>query len=396
MTKILIVSERFWPEGGGGTLATYLITRLLAECNDFKLTVVTGTPNPTKIDRVSFVIDKAFKISNKPTRWLYLLNPSVKKRYKGLMKKFDIIYIPYGYPLIPLAKELNKRVIVHLHDYQPIAYNSTIMHNQRNGLVYDIKTELAYELLEHNNIKRAIAGSLLVPITMLCRTWVSEADIIICVSRRQAEIISNRAPQLAHKIRVVYNPLPETPPIEEKLENPTFTYTGGGSYVKGFHIFIQASLNVLKQGNSASFMLVGEFRHQHINLLKKLNHTHTYVLLGYIPHEDALRLYSKSHAVLVPSICEEPLPYVVMEAMAMGTIPVASRIGGIPEIVKGTYAERMMFTPGDPEEMADKMGEVSSLPKDRLVDIGCQLRETVLKRFGRETVKWQLLKAFEV
>ena len=39
-----------------------------------------------------------------------------------------------------------------------------------------------------------------------------------------------------------------------------------------------------------------------------------------------------------------------MEAMAMGTIPVASRIGGIPEIIKGTYAERMMFTLGDSEE----------------------------------------------
>jgi len=29
-------------------------------------------------------------------------------------------------------------------------------------------------------------------------------------------------------------------------------------------------------------------------------------LLGRLPHKDALRLYSKSYAVLVPSICEEP------------------------------------------------------------------------------------------
>jgi len=56
----------------------------------------------------------------------------------------------------------------------------------------------------------------------------------------------------------VYNPLLETPPVEKKLENLTFTYTGVGSYVKGFHMFIQASLNVLKRRNSASFMHVGK------------------------------------------------------------------------------------------------------------------------------------------
>jgi glycogen synthase len=30
--------------------------------------------------------------------------------------------------------------------------------------------------------------------------------------------------------------------------------------------------------------------------------------------------------------------------MLMGTLPVASRVGGIPEIIEGTYAERMMFS----------------------------------------------------
>jgi len=395
--KILIITEHFWPEGSGGTLATYLITKLLARSN-FRVTVITGTYDPAKINGVNFIYDEAFRIPNKPVRWLYFLNPLVKKRYKSLMKKFNIIYIPYGYPLIPLAKELDKKVIVHLHDYQPIAYNSTIMHNRPNGLVCNVKTELAYELLEHDDIKRAIAGSLLAPITTLCRAWVSKADVIICVSRKQAEIISNRAPELVPKIKVVHNPIPETSPVKEKLENPTFTYTGGGSYVKGFHIFIKASLNVLKRRNNISFMLVGDFRDQYVNLLKKLskklNNMQAYIPLGYIPHEEALRLYSKSHAVLIPSICEEPLPYVVMEAMIMGTIPIASRIGGIPEIVKGTYAEKLLFTPGNISELIDKMEHVLSLSKERLIDIGAKLREAVLKKFNEDVIKNQLLEIF--
>jgi glycosyltransferase involved in cell wall biosynthesis len=395
---LLVISELFWPEGSGGTLATYLITKLLATC-DFKVTVITGT-NPAKINGVDFIVDEAFRMPNKPARWLYFLGSSVRKRYKDLMRKFDIIYIPYGYPLIPLARELDKKVVVHLHDYQPIAYNSTILHahDYQGNLMHDIKAELIYEALEHGSIKRAIAGSLFVPITALCKEWVSKADVVICVSRRQAEIISNSAPELAHKIKVVYNPLPETPPLEEKFVNPTFTYAGGGSYVKGFHVLMRAAVDTMKWRNSASFLLIGEVKRGHELLVRELNNTFRgrFKLLGRLPHEDALRLYSKSYAVLVPSICEEPLPYIVMEAMAMGTVPIASRVGGIPEIVEGTYAEGMLFRPGCPEEIAERMEVILSLSRDQLADIGLRLRESMLKRFNNEVTKRHLLEVFSI
>ena len=44
--------------------------------------------------------------------------------------------------------------------------------------------------------------------------------------------------------------------------------------------------------------------------------------------------------------------------------------------------------------MTDRIRKVLSLPKDRLVDIGCELREVVLRRFNNEMIKRQLLKVF--
>jgi hypothetical protein len=41
--------------------------------------------------------------------------------------------------------------------------------------------------------------------------------------------------------------------------------------------------------------------------------------------------------------------------MLAGTIPIASRVGAIPEMVKGTPAEEYMFTSGDAEGLLDRV-----------------------------------------
>jgi hypothetical protein len=44
-----------------------------------------------------------------------------------------------------------------------------------------------------------------------------------------------------------------------------------------------------------------------------------------------------------------------MKAMVMRTIPIASKVSGILEAVKVTYAERPMFVHGYIEEMVNRM-----------------------------------------
>jgi glycosyltransferase involved in cell wall biosynthesis len=209
------------------------------------------------------------------------------------------------------------------------------------------------------------------------------------------------APELANKIKVVYNPLPEVPYVEEKSEHPMFAYSGGGSYIKGFHVFMQGAFKILGRWSSVKFMLAGGlrgFRRKHEELVERLNDAFTgkFRLLGRLPYKDVLRLYSRSHAVLAPSLYEEPLPYVVMEAMAMGTLPIASRVGGIPEIVGGTHAEKMLFEVGNVDDFVDKMESVLAMSNKQIIDIGFSLREAVLKKFNPEVVKRELIKVFSL
>ena len=118
-------------------------------------------------------------------------------------------------------------------------------------------------------------------------------------------------------------------------------------------------------------------------------------LLGCLPYEEVLKLYSSAWVVIAPSVWEEPLPYVVMESMAMGTIPIASKVGGIPEIVEGSYAEKMLFTPGNHDKLVEKIEEVLSISPNFLIDIGQDLRKHVLKKFNIDVIEYQLLRVFE-
>jgi len=61
--KILVVTERYWPEGGEGELATHLITKLLAD--EFDITVITEMDEPERAEGVRYIYEPAPATGNK-------------------------------------------------------------------------------------------------------------------------------------------------------------------------------------------------------------------------------------------------------------------------------------------------------------------------------------------
>jgi glycosyltransferase involved in cell wall biosynthesis len=67
----------------------------------------------------------------------------------------------------------------------------------------------------------------------------------------------------------------------------------------------------------------------------------------WMPNQlDVVPLYHAVDVVVVPSIWEEPCSRVVLEAMACGRPVVASRVGGVPEILTGHFAA-LLTAPDD-------------------------------------------------
>jgi glycosyltransferase involved in cell wall biosynthesis len=404
MTSIIVVSELFWPEGGGAELATYLILDILAEHN-FNITVVTGTKSPAKIRGIKYCITPYLRASNRIVRWINMELLRRDERFEEMLSNHDILYIPLAaYPLIPFAKRKGLKVVVHLHNYAPIRYSSIKYYFESETL--DVIKEFRYAVFHEFFIQKSVSRALLCPISytlyLQSKKWISQADKVICVSRRQAEIIADQAPELRNKIEVIYNPLPpeiiNAEPRKELDDTPTFLYVGGDSYVKGFHMLLKAVKELGKQEVRARIILAGEYGNDNLKILNELRSRYRgleVLVLGKVSHEEIIELHKESWALIFPSIVEEPLPYAVVEAIALGTILVASSVGGVPEIIGDCLAKKFLFKPGDVNDLIEKLKILALQSKENILGFAMGCRNRIIEIFNKDNIERKIVDVFK-
>jgi len=390
MTSILTVSEIFWPEGGGAERATYLILKLLAQ-QGFKITVITGTDSPAIIPGVKYYVSRYLKSSNRLTRWTLARLLATSHAFIKLLKEHDVLYIPLAeYPLIPIAKKARLRVVVHLHNYMPVRYSGVKYFFEPDviSLFKELKPVVFHEFYVQKSLLRTLLSPLSFIEYALSKGWLTNADKLICVSKRQAELISKNHPQLASKIEVIYNLIPmelmSTDPGKNLNNLPTFLYVSGDSYAKGFYILLYILKKLKDENMMVRFLLLGNYTKHSIEVLRKIGQGRSLDLniIGRIQHEKVIKLHKESWALLFPSFIEEPLPYTVVEASLLGTLPIAPKIGGVREILQGTPAEKYIFNPEDIKELVEKIKDIVNDAANNLMKDSMVLRATMLKFFS--------------
>ena len=387
MRRVVVFTKLFWPEGSGSGLATYLIAKNILS-KYFDVIIVAGTRNPVPdiLKSCKYIYWGALSSKFKPFEQLKILASfnTIRKIVEGA----DAVYIPF-HTLLPLAIAVKAikpsiRVVLHLHNYQPLTFTSVVL----AGGKPDIATDVFVELKENRSLLRAIASGFGHYINIINRIALLYADKIICVSRRQCEILEKYAPEIKGKTDVIYNPPPPMPPIEKRpSETPTFLYVGGDSYVKGFPIALWA---LSKLRHSYKAYITGHVSAKWANLINKLLGEKV-ALLGRIPYSDVLKLHAHAWALLFPSIWEEPLPYAVVEALMAGTIPVAFAVGGVHEVVENTPAERFLCSLGELECLTEKLETVVTMSPNDVVEVSLNLREVATRKFDINVVKKALI-----
>lgn len=111
-------------------------------------------------------------------------------------------------------------------------------------------------------------------------------------------------------------------------------YIGRLSSEKGVLNLIK-SLNHFRDKNDIKFLIIGEgkLKYELESFLKTENLEHKVNFLGWKSHEDISYCLNELKLLVLPSYTEG-LPNVIIEAMACGTPVLATKIGGIPSLIK--------------------------------------------------------------
>jgi glycosyltransferase involved in cell wall biosynthesis len=137
-------------------------------------------------------------------------------------------------------------------------------------------------------------------------------------------------------------------------------------------------------------------------LLRRLAARRRVEFLGAVPERDLPALYRGARILALPSVhltcygrqvaVSELLGLAAIEAMASGTPVVASRLGGVPEIVEHGVTG-FLVEPGDVSELRERLAEV--LADRRLAErLGRSARERVLETFTWDACAERCLAAY--
>jgi len=128
------------------------------------------------------------------------------------------------------------------------------------------------------------------------------------------------------------------------------------------------------------------------NIIKEKKMEDRVQIIGYVPDDKLVHLYQQADLFVLPSIFE-PFGMTALEAMACGTPVVASKFGGIRNVIK-TGKNGMLVDPSDAGEFADAITKLLE-SKTLAEKLGIEGYHTIHRFFSWEAIAGRHLEFYE-
>jgi glycogen(starch) synthase len=227
-----------------------------------------------------------------------------------------------------------------------------------------------------------IPARLLEPAALPGRT-LRAARWVACCSASIRDEVCAAAPELRPRSSVIYHGVPLPPaPGPPPLDPPHLLGIGRLVPFKGFDVALQAFRRVLDRLPRARLTLAGDGPERTAleHLAARLGVRDAVDFVGWVHPGRVQALMSAATLVLMPSRWEG-LPLVALEAQAAGRPVVASRAGGLPEVVVDGETGRLV-PPDAPEALADAVLALLARPVE-LARMGHAARERAARVFDQ-------------
>ena len=182
-------------------------------------------------------------------------------------------------------------------------------------------------------------------------------------------------------VEVIYNGVSERPDRGERLSFPTLAYAGSLIPRKGVATLLRALAELIPDFPEVLLLVAGggsqEGRLRELS--RELALEDRVRWLGHLSRERMEEALGPAWIQVVPSLWQEPFGNVAVEAAMRATPVVASRVGGLKEIViEGETG--LLVPPGEPGALAAGLRRLLSDPK-RVNELGQNGRQRALSKF---------------
>lgn len=261
-----------------------------------------------------------------------------------------------GANLIPAAKELGLKVVVTLHDHWGFCFKGTLKRN--DGRVCRNPQECA---LCDPWVRPENGAPLPIRLRRDYVAWcLEQADLLISPSEYLAG--AYRAAGITAPIeRLSYGVNLKEVPANAKSKSSVMRFVCL-AYIgehKGIPVLLDAAESLARDNTLSgrwSLTIAGPG-----HLATKLEtdiaagrFAGAVDYKGQLSRPDAIEIINSSDVLILPSVWPENEPVTLLEAIASGTAQLASRIGGILDLVEDGKSG-LLFEPGDVNELTDKM-----------------------------------------
>jgi glycosyltransferase involved in cell wall biosynthesis len=400
MKKIMFISDLFPPYVVGGTDA-YLKT-IVDELSSrgYETIVVSSVPWKKLLDPLRFTRRVAgnavmYEITN--ANFFHESLFASKKSYAKFVWRILSFLLPI--PSIFILKsiiEQERPDLIHthnLHSYHPLLFRTLRKYKiPRVHTLHDFYLLCPRVSLLHRNGNLCAAGvesgDLIVThpktVCMTYRKIMSSTtegvfDVVLSPSafvlnkHRDSGFFSDSELKVL-QLGIPQVDLPTQRRTEKDPKTVKFLYVGGLTRVKGVHMLLQAIKNI--HAGNVIFYFAGEGDlHREIESVSKVDQR--VVFLGFVSGKVKQDLFRSCHCLVVPSTSYENSPVVIYESFSHGLPVIASRIGGIPELIEHGV-NGLLFSPNSVDQLAEA---IQRLVTDE--SLLCELSRNAL-RAGRE------------
>ncbi len=181
----------------------------------------------------------------------------------------------------------------------------------------------------------------------------------------------------------LFRPLKKGKSAERGEDKTVITHISNFRPIKRVHDLIHAMKIVVKKTEDCKLVLVGDGpeRPAVATLIEKLKLRGKTTLTGF--RRDIPRILNYSHMLVISSEMESA-PLTLLEGMSCGVPVIATKVGGIPEIVEDAV-NCFLVAPRKPKQIAEKILALHENPALR-EKLGMAGRNTVLEKYSRKKV----------